>query len=82
MLTNDVLKNHLMSIDGVDHVEVAGDGYHYNVTIVSDIFIAKSKVARQQWVYSQLNDDIVSGRLHALTMKTLTKKEWESSNEG
>lgn len=82
MLTNDVLKNHLMSIDGVDHVEVAGDGYHYNLTIVSDIFSAKSKVARQQWVYAQLNDDIVSGRLHALTMKTLTKKEWESSNEG
>ena len=82
MLTNEALKNSLLSIDGVDHVQVDGDGYHYQLTIVSDIFCAKSKLARQQWVYAQLNDDIVSGRLHALTMTTLTTKEWESRNEG
>ena len=80
MISNDELKGHLMAVDGVDFVDVEGDGYHYNLTLVSDVFLGKPKVARQQWVYSKLNDYITSGRLHAVNMKTLTKSEWEKQN--
>lgn len=80
MISNDEIKSHLMAIEGVDFVNVEGDGYHYNLTLVSDVFIGKSKVARQQWVYSKLSDYITSGRLHALNMKTWTKSEWEKQN--
>lgn len=77
MLTNEEIEQRFKGLDDVDHVQVEGDGYHYQLTIVSDRFLGQSKVARQQWVYAQLKDDIATGSLHALTMKTWTKSEWE-----
>lgn len=77
MITNEQLEQHLAAITGVEYAKVTGDGYHYQLIIVADIFIEKSKVARQQWVYAQLKNYITSGSLHALSMQTLTKKEWE-----
>lgn len=77
MISNEELQRDLLAADDVEHVLVEGDGYHYDLTIVSDAFVGKSKVARQQWVYARLNEYIVSGRLHAVNMKTWTKAEWE-----
>ncbi len=77
MLSNEELERRLLGVEGVDMVQVIGDGYHYQLTIVSDMFLGKSKVTRQQWVYAQLKDDITTGSLHALSMTTLTKNEWE-----
>ncbi|MBL7479932.1 BolA family protein [Legionella bononiensis] len=76
MLSNEEIEQRLKSIDEVLHVEVTGDGYQYQLVIVTDIFLNKTRVARQQWVYAQLNDLITTGRLHALSMKTWTKEEW------
>lgn len=80
MISNEVLQQRLLAIDGVSHVKVDGDGYHYQLMIVSDIFQGKSKLARQQWVYAQLKDEITSGRLHALDMQTWTTAEWEKQH--
>lgn len=77
MLSNEQIEARLKAVDGVEYVQVTGDGYHYHLTIVSDIFLGKSKVFRQQWVYAQLKEEITSGQLHALSMKTWTKNEWE-----
>ena len=77
MISNEQLEQQLKELPGVVHVEVSGDGYHYHLVLVSDVFISKSKVARQQWVYKQLKEYITAGSLHALTMKTWTKDEWE-----
>ena len=76
MISNEELKQ-MLSADDVEHVHVEGDGYHYDVTIVSDAFFGKTRVARQQWVYARLNEYIVSGQLHAVNMKTWTTAEWE-----
>lgn len=80
MLSNEEIEQHLMGIDKIDHVKVDGDGYHYHVTIVTDHFLGMSKVARQQWVYKQLNEYITTGKLHAIQMKTWTKEEWEQAH--
>ena len=80
MLSNEQLEKRIISLDGVEYVQVQGDGYHYQLTVVSDVFIGKSKVARQQWVYAQLKDEITNGSLHALSMKTWTKNEWEKQH--
>lgn len=80
MIDNSQVESRLMAAGGVEYAQVAGDGYHYQLTVVSDVFLGKSKVARQQWVYAQLNDLITSGSLHALTMKTYTKQEWEKQH--
>jgi acid stress-induced BolA-like protein IbaG/YrbA len=76
MLSNEELESQLKTAPGVDEVKVSGDGYHYTITVVSDTFLGKSKVARQQWVYALLKDYITSGSLHAVSMKTWTKEEW------
>lgn len=78
MISNEELEKHLETSEDVEFVKVTGDGYHYQLVIVSDCFVGKSAVARQQWVYSKLKDYITTGSLHALTMKTWTKEEWEN----
>lgn len=76
MLSNEEIERKFKEIDEVFYVKVEGDGYKYQLTIVTDIFLNKSKVARQQWVYAQLKDLITTGILHAISMKTWTKEEW------
>jgi len=76
MLCNEEIEQLFKDIDGVFFVNVEGDGYQYQLTVVADLFIDMPKVKRQQWVYAQLKDYITTGALHALSMKTLTKEEW------
>ena len=61
-------------------VKVAGDGKHYELTIISDAFVDQSKVKRQLWVYALLNPYILSGELHAIQMNTWTTAEWQKIN--
>ena len=82
MVSNEEIEKKLKAIDDVSYVKVEGDGYQYQLTIVTDVFLNKSKVARQQWVYAQLKDLITSGKLHALTMKTWTKEQWGENKNG
>lgn len=80
MVANAEIEHCLYQTGEVDFVQVEGDGYHYQLTIVSNAFLGKTKVARQLWVYAKLNAYITTGSLHALSMKTLTKAEWENSH--
>jgi len=78
-VSNSELEQSLIKIPGVIHVEVSGDGYHYQLILVSNDFEGMKRLARQQWVYAQLQEYITSGQLHALTMKTWTEAEWEKN---
>ncbi|MFI4918155.1 MAG: BolA family protein [Legionellales bacterium] len=80
MLSNEEIEVRIKNSGDVFFVKVDGDGYKYQLTVVTDLFLGKSKVARQQWVYAQLNDYITTGKLHAISMKTWTKGEWEQQN--
>jgi len=64
----------------IAYAKVIGEGAHYELTVVSDAFVALSKVKRQLWVYAVLNELIVSGRMHAVQMHTWTKDEWEKQH--
>lgn len=57
-------------------VEVTGDGYHLDVLVVGDCFAGLSPVKKQQLVYAALNEEIASGVIHAVNMKTFTRAEW------
>ncbi|WP_058535621.1 BolA family protein [Legionella saoudiensis] len=76
MVSNEEIEQKLRSTNEVFFVKVDGDGYQYKVTVVSDVFLNKSKVARQQWVYAQLKELITTGKLHAISMDTWTQEEW------
>ena len=80
MISNEEIEQNFRKIDDVFYVKVEGDGYHYDLTIVSDVFLNKTKVARQQWVYAQLKELITTGMLHAINMKTWTQEEWGKQN--
>lgn len=58
-----------------EHVEVTGDGHHFEAVIVSEQFRGKSKVQQHQLVYRALGDRMRE-EIHALSMRTLTPEEW------
>lgn len=58
-----------------DHVEVGGDGRHFEAVIVSPQFRGLSKVRQHQLVYGALGERMRE-EIHALSMKTLTPEEW------
>jgi acid stress-induced BolA-like protein IbaG/YrbA len=58
-----------------DHVEVAGDGHHFEAVIVSPLFRGKSKVQQHQLVYAALGERMRE-EIHALSMRTLTPEQW------
>jgi acid stress-induced BolA-like protein IbaG/YrbA len=58
-----------------EHLEVQGDGRHFDAVIVSSAFDGKSRVQRHQLVYAALGDRM-RAEVHALSMKTLTPAEW------
>ena len=51
-------------------------GFHLETTIVSDNFIDKSLIERHRMVYDAMGE-LMKHEIHALSMKTLTKTEWE-----
>jgi acid stress-induced BolA-like protein IbaG/YrbA len=73
----DELKQWIFDHLSCDHIEVSGDGRHFDAIIVSDQFLGLNTLKRQQCVYACLGDKISSGEVHALTMKTLTNNEWQ-----
>jgi acid stress-induced BolA-like protein IbaG/YrbA len=57
------------------HVEVTGDGQHFQAVIVSEAFRGKSRVQQHQLVYRALGERMRE-EIHALSMQTLTPENW------
>lgn len=70
---------HLNIAQGMDtvHLNVDGDGHHFEAVVVSGVFAGKSRIQRHQMVYQTLGDRM-RDEIHALSMKTYTPEEWES----
>jgi len=62
-----------------EHLEIEGDGDHFEAVVVSAEFAGKTRVQRQQRVNALLRAYFDSGKLHALSMKTLTPEEWNAA---
>jgi acid stress-induced BolA-like protein IbaG/YrbA len=74
MATPDSIKQSIESGLACQHVEVIGDGQHFQAVIVSADFIGKSRVQRHQLVYAALGERMRE-EIHALSMRTLTPEE-------
>lgn len=57
------------------HVEVRGDGQHFEAVVVSPAFAGLSRVKQHQLVYAALGDRM-RAEIHALSMQTLTPEQW------
>ena len=62
------------------HLQVAGDGHHWEALIVSSAFEGLSKVQQHQLVYAALGDRMRE-EIHALSMTTLTPAQWAKQQE-
>ena len=60
-----------------EHLEVAGDGQHFEALVVSREFEGLNRVRRHQRVYAALGDRMRE-EIHALSMRTLTPEEWRA----
>jgi acid stress-induced BolA-like protein IbaG/YrbA len=73
--TVDDVRRYIAQGLACDHIEVAGDGRHFEALIVSAAFEGKSRVARHQLVYAALGERMRE-EIHALSMRTLTPAEY------
>ena len=77
MVTPQSIKQSIEAALPCQHVEVIGDGEHFQALVVSDEFAGRNRVQRHQLVYAALGDRMRE-EIHALSMRTLTPQEWRS----
>ncbi|HEX5611857.1 MAG TPA: BolA family protein [Burkholderiales bacterium] len=77
MVTPESVKNGIQAGLACEHLEVIGDGQHFQAIIVSAAFEGRSRVQRHQLVYAALGERMRE-EIHALSMKTLTPAEWRA----
>jgi acid stress-induced BolA-like protein IbaG/YrbA len=75
-MTSDELSSIIASGLQCDHIEVDGDGRHWQAVIVSPEFEGMRAIRRHQRVYATLGARMHTDEVHALSMKTLTPAEW------
>jgi acid stress-induced BolA-like protein IbaG/YrbA len=74
--TPELVKEYIAAGLDCTHLEVSGDGSHFEAVIVSPAFAGKRPIQRHQLVYAALGDRM-RAEIHALSMKTLTPDEFQ-----
>jgi acid stress-induced BolA-like protein IbaG/YrbA len=75
-MTAEELQSLIASGLPCDHIEVDGDGRHWQAVIVSREFEGRRLIQRHQRVYATLGARMHTDEVHALSMKTFTPAEW------
>jgi acid stress-induced BolA-like protein IbaG/YrbA len=67
-------------VDNLDacEVEVSGDGSHFDILVIGQVFDGLRPVQKQQLIYKILNPYIADGTIHAVNIKTFTPAEWQA----
>ena len=71
----DVIELIQKGIPDTTTVEVNGDGYKYETTVVCPSFEGLNTLKRHQAIYAAVDSAITSGELHALTIHAKTPDE-------
>ncbi|MEX0731534.1 MAG: BolA/IbaG family iron-sulfur metabolism protein [Aquisalimonadaceae bacterium] len=82
MMESEQLKQIIEQGMTVTHIEVDGDGQHFQAVIVSPEFEGKPMLAQHRLVKAVLKSRFDSGELHALSMRTLTPEQWVAGQQG
>ena len=75
MVTPESIRTSIAEALRCEHLEVRGDGQHWEAIIVSPAFEGLSKIRQHQLVYAALGDRMRE-EIHALSMTTLTPEQW------
>lgn len=86
MVTPDDVKGWISEKLPCDHIELDGDGRHFQAVIVSPEFTGKNTIQQHRLVYAALGERMhatvnergehVPEQVHALQMKTFTPEDW------
>ncbi len=61
--------------------DTQGNGYHYDLIVVWDGFEVLSRIRQHQSVLNLFKDEFSANHLHAMTLKTYTRKTWEEAQK-
>ena len=80
MVTAESIERSIAAQLACDHLDVRGDGQHWEAVIVSARFEGLPKVRQHQLVYAALGDRMRE-EVHALSMTTLTPAQWAARSD-
>jgi len=75
MVTPEQVRQYIQQGMACDHIEVQGDGAHFEAVIVSPLFEGRNKVQQHQIVYRALGERMRE-EIHALSMQTYSPTAW------
>jgi acid stress-induced BolA-like protein IbaG/YrbA len=78
MVTSESIEQSIAAGLSCEHLQVRGDGHHWEALIVSAAFDGLSKVRQHQLVYAALGERMRE-EIHALSMITLTPAQWAAA---
>ncbi|MCM2971014.1 MULTISPECIES: BolA family protein [Larsenimonas] len=58
---------------------IQGEGCNFQVTAIGERFAHLNRVKSQQLIYGALSEEIASGALHAITIRTYTPEQWANA---
>ena len=73
-----LLEDHLAECE----FQVQGEGSHYEIIAIGDVFDGLRPVQKQQLVYAALSECIADGSVHAVNIRTYTPAEWQQRATG
>lgn len=59
---------------------MTNDGEHYEIIVVSSEFQGKRLVQQHQMVYKAIQQEMLSGTIHAMAVKTYTPEAWQEAS--
>ena len=74
-MENNEIQTVLMNALSLQEVLVSGDGSHFQVIAVGEMFEGMSRV-KKQTIYGPLMEYLADNRIHALSIKAYTPQEW------
>ena len=80
MVTAESIEREIRAALPCEHLQVAGDGEHFQAVIVSRAFEGLPRVRAHQLVYEALGTRM-RDEIHALSMITLTPAQWAQRKE-
>jgi len=78
MITPENVKAFIQQGLDCEHIQVEGDGRHFEAVIVSAAFEGKGMLQQHQLVYRAIGDKMED--IHALSMKTFTPEQWAANH--
>lgn len=75
-MQNELIKELIEQSIPDSQVFIEGDGTHFQVIVISDLFKDKTMIQQHQLVYQSLGDRVGTD-IHALSIKSYSQDDWD-----